>query len=116
MPRTALVIQNNPSNAGAQCANAGADQANGNSFANSGRVRLVIQNGDASPRTATFNGVACSHGRSTNLAVVIAASAQGFVGPLDPSIFNQSDGTVQLDWSAGTTAAVKVTAVDHSGV
>lgn len=111
MPRTALVVQAIQKNNGAQLVNAGADQANGNSFVNDGATTLVIQNGDASPRTLTVHSVSCSHGRTGDLSIVIAASAQCKVQSLEKGLFNQADGTVQLDWSAGTTSAVKITAV-----
>lgn len=113
MPRTSLAVQTIVRNSGAQCAEPGADQANGNVFINDGKTRLIIRNGDASPRTATVRSVLCSHGRSGDITCgPIAAGTSAECGPFDIPLYNQSDGiSVNVDWSAGTTSACKCTPV-----
>jgi hypothetical protein len=118
MPRTAIAIQAIARNNGAQLVSAGADQANGNIFPNDGKTVLVVKNGDASPRTCTIVSVACSHGRTQDLAVVVANGEEAVIGPFDAEAFNQKSGAdigqVYVNWSAGTAATVKVTARQQS--
>lgn len=116
MARTSLPLQQISSNNGAQLTQAGADQANGNLFVNDGKTRLVVQNGDGVSRTVTVRGVPCSHGRSVDLAVPVAAGALAVIGPFAQDLYNQTGadlGSVYVDYAAGTTAACKVTAVQH---
>lgn len=112
MPRTALAIQNSKANDGtASLTQNNADQANGNSFLNDGNTVLVVKNGDASTRTITVNGVGCSHGRTANVAKAVVAGDLAILGPFDKDQFNQTDGTVQIDWSASTPTTVKCSPV-----
>ena len=113
MPRSVLAVQEVAKNKSAQATGPAADQANGNMFDNDGKTRLVVKNGDASPRTATVVSVACSHGRTLDDALVLAAGEVGVMGPYDPELVNQSadPGKAYVNWSAGTTAAVKCTPV-----
>lgn len=108
MARTALAIQSIPANSGAQLTSATPDAGNGNYFPNDGQTVLVVYNGDASSKTVTVVSVPCSHGRSGDVAVTVAAGAQAELGPFQTDTFNQADGTVQVNWSASTS--VKVTA------
>ena len=44
-----------------------------------------------------------------NLAVVvIAASGDKIIGPFPPGIYNQSDGSVYVDWSSETAVTFAV--------
>jgi len=112
MPRTNITLQEVGKNKGAELTDVNADQANGMMFDNDGRTELIIHNGDGSTRTVTGVSVACSHGRTLDVAVPVATLKRGILGPLDPDIFNQKSGTdigkVYVDFSAGTTTAVKV--------
>src|SRR3954471_18918783 len=97
MAQTALAVQEIPKNSGAVLASAGADQANGNKFPNDGKTVLEVLNGDGVSRTVTVTSVACSHGRTGDVAVPIAAGAQAVIGPFDGEAFNQKSGA-DLGW------------------
>lgn len=111
MPRTNIAIQEVAKNAGAELTETNADQANGQMFENDGRTVLVVRNGDASTRTVTVVGVACSHGRTANIAVAVQAGRVAELGPFDRDLFNQPSGAdqgkVYVDWSASTPTTVK---------
>lgn len=115
MPLTSIAVQAIAKNAGAELVDVNADQANGNKFLNDGRTRLVITNGDGSPRTATVTSVADPFGRTGDVAVIVTNGKSAVIGPFDPLLFNQADGTITLNWSAGTTTAVKVRAIQTVG-
>lgn len=111
MPRTALAVVQQAANASATATEPAADQPNGNSFVNDGRTILIVKNGDASARTCTVKGVACSHGRTADIVKAVSAGATEVFPMLDKALYNQSDGTVNVDWSASTPSTVKATPV-----
>lgn len=112
MPRTNLPIVDIPVGGGGQLTEQNADQANGMELVNPGDVFLACHNGDAASRTITVVSVAQPPlGRTGDKAVTIAAGARALIGPLRPNGFNQPDGKVNIDFSAGTTTAFKVAAV-----
>jgi len=92
---------------------AAVDAANGNEFLNAGRTMIEITNGSASAVTATFitNGtyaVGSTTYAIADLGVAIAASATKVCGPFDTTLFNSGSGTVQVDWSSGTSITARV--------
>ena len=106
MARTALAVQELPLNSGALLTEATPDAANGNNFPNDGHIELVVHNGDASSKTITVRSVACSHGRTGDVVVVVTAGNRAVLGPFATDIFNQVDGSVNVDWSASTSVKV----------
>jgi hypothetical protein len=100
--RTAITVQAIQRNKSASLTMATPDSVNGNSFSNDGATVLVVQNTDSSSHTCTVHSVACSHGRTGDIAEVVAAGELHEIGPFDPAIWNQTDGTVQVDWTAST--------------
>jgi hypothetical protein len=107
MPRTAIAIQSVPRNGGAVLALATPDAANGNNFANDGKTELVVLNTDAAPHTVTVRSVADAFGRTGDVPVVVPAAVgavpgTAFLGPYEQNLFNQPDGTVNVDWTAST--------------
>lgn len=83
------------------------EMANGN-----GHTLFIVANGvggAAGGATAvTVQQVACPHGRIQNdSAFSVTADNVGIFGPFPPMLYNQSDGTVQIDYDA-TAANVKV--------
>lgn len=119
MPRTVIAIQEVAKNKGAELTDVSADQANGMMFDNDGRTVLIVQNGDGVTRTVTAVSVACSHGRTLDVAQAIVTLKRGILGPFDMDQFNQKSGAdqgkVYVDFSAGTTSAVKVHARRTTG-
>lgn len=80
----------------------------GFNFPNDGNTILAIKNGSASSITATPNAQSKYQGITlTNPAFTIAAGATKYLPKLDPAIFNDSNGNVQVDIA---TAAVTVEA------
>jgi hypothetical protein len=82
---------------------AGTDQ--GTSFANDGKTILVVTNADASDHTVTIQTPATvkslAVGENT---VTITANTSSLIGPFSTEAFNQSAGTVYVDFEAGEEA------------
>jgi hypothetical protein len=85
------------------------DVTNGNYFVNNGRRRLIVKNDSASSITATVVSVPCSHGRTEDQTITVAAGAQEVAGPFARELFNQ-DGTynVNVDFSDATSVTAAV--------
>lgn len=83
-----------------------ADVANGSYFANQGNVFLHVKGGGA-PSTVTLavpqkaNGVTID-----NHAVTVPAGEERMIGFFPGFPFNQSDGSVYVDYSAACTVAL----------
>ena len=80
--------------------------ANNAEFANDNAdVVVVFVNGmgaaSVQATAVTIQQVACSHGRIQNdSAHTVAVDVVGVLGPFPPLLYNQSDGTVQVDYDA----------------
>lgn len=106
MARTALVPQ--------QVVRAGltpvfsAANADGHSVANDGHVMLEVKNGSGAPITVTVQTPGTVDGLAiAELVVTIpATSGDKMIGPFQPGIYNQADGTIYVDFSAVTTVTV----------
>lgn len=87
--------------------------AEGHSVENNGKVILHVKNGGAVDITVTIrSGYVRSGLKLADRIVTVAAGAAVFIGPLDPEIYNQSDGgagQVYVDYSA--TEGVSVAAL-----
>lgn len=82
-----------------------ADAGLSDTFANDGKTRVVMVNTNASTRTVTVTSIACSHGRTQDLSVVVPADAAGangvsYLPKLSPELFNDASGNVTLTASA----------------
>ncbi len=109
MAKTALAIQDIPANSGAQLTEATPDAVNGNMFPNDGNVVLVVTNSDAAAKTVTVASVPCSHGRTGDVVVNVAASSRAEIGPFSTDLFNQravDAGNVYVSWSASVNVKV----------
>lgn len=86
----------------------GAATGGGDEFVNSGREFLHIKNGDGSPITVTVNSqAACNQGSDHDIAVVVPASTgEKFIGPFPKDRFNDSDGKVQITYTAVSSVTV----------
>ena len=95
--------------------------ADGISFVNDdGRVILHVKNTDAAARTVTVQSVAEIDGIAIDdLAVVVAAASEAFIGPFAPETYNQGEdpdvdvdfGKVYVDFSAVAGVSVAVVEV-----
>lgn len=90
--------------------------ANNGEVANGGgNVIVVVVNGlgglAGGATQVTVQQVACTHGRVQNAAAfTVAADTVGVFGPFPPALYEQSDGTVQIDYDV-TAANIKVFAL-----
>lgn len=106
MPRTSIALQSIPKNNGAQITTVAADAANGMQFPNDGTVELHIAQG-AGARVVTVRSVACSHGRTGDVVISVAANTQATGGPFDPALFNQpGTNLVNVDFDAATNTTI----------
>jgi hypothetical protein len=77
---------------------------------NNGRKVLLVKNGSAGAVQITVQAIQCSHGRDNDTVYSVDAGAEAMIGPFPASLFNQSDGTVQVD-SDTTDASLELAAV-----
>lgn len=106
MPRTALTVQSLGLNGQLNATMTNADAANGMSFLNDGQTMLVVRNADASAKTVTVKSVPDEWNRSGDVVCVVSASGIGIFGPFTPAVFNQPDGTINVDFSAATSTTI----------
>jgi len=83
----------------------GAATSDGDGFLNTGDTLLQVKNGSGAGITVTIKTPAKIEGIDiAEIEVAIpATTGDKLIGPFDPSIFNQSDGKVYVDYSAVTT-------------
>ena len=111
MPRADISVQQIDRSAGivptygaAQAAGSGSNQ-----FVNDGRTFIHIKNGGGAPITATFVTPGNVAGLAiADVVVTVANGTERMVGPFEPGLFNQADGTVHVDWSGVTSVTVGV--------
>jgi hypothetical protein len=108
MARTALTKQQTL-NTGLTPVFSAGDAANGHSFLNDGHQFLYVKNGGGSSINVTIQTVAKLAGLSLAALVIAVPNAQErMLGPFDPAVFNQADGSVYADLSAATSVTVGV--------
>jgi hypothetical protein len=84
-----------------------AANTDGQWFINDGATFFHVKNGSGVPTTLTFATPAKLAGVDVvEWAVVCGAGIDKMIGPFDPAVFNQGDGTVQVTYSAITTITV----------
>ena len=108
MSRTAIVVQSIPNNTGAVLTMAAADASANMALPNDGHTDLLVENAGGVSCTVTVHSVACSHGRTGDLSVVLATGTRAIIGPLDPAIFNQlaDQPNVYVDFSESASVTV----------
>jgi hypothetical protein len=116
MARTAFTVQTTAASGIVLAAAAAVDAGNGNEFVNDGRTMIEITNGSGATVTATFvtNGtynVSSTAYPIADLDVTVAASAAKACGPFDRTLFNSGTGTVQVNWSSGTSITARCVAL-----
>ena len=109
MARVLLSAQQ-PSRAGVVPNFTAANASGGNNFANDGRTFIEVKNASASPINVTLNIPMTVDGNTVTAPVVVIPATTGdkIIGPFPPAIFNQADGTVNIDFSATTSVTVGV--------
>lgn len=83
--------------------------ADGNSLANDGRMFLHVKNGSGSSINVTVETPGTVDGNAVaDKVVAVAAGSEKMIGPYPPDVYNQSDGTMYIDYSAVTSVTVGV--------
>lgn len=108
MARTALTIQTisqtglNPSYVAANSAGNG-----GNMFTNSGDTFIHVKNGGGSSINVTVDVPGMVQGMAlSDLTIAVPNAGERMIGPFDPGLCNQADGSVYIDFSAVTSVTV----------
>src|SRR5688500_167062 len=102
MARTALTPQSFTS-AGAVPAYSAAN-ADGHSVVNSGRTLLHVKNGGGSSINVTIQTPGSVDGLALpDKVIAVANGAEKIIGKLATNVYNQADGTVNVDFSAVTS-------------
>lgn len=108
MARTNIPVQEVPLHGAAldDVSFTAADATNDHEFVNTGREILVMNNGDASQRTATVVSVADENGRTGDQDLAPAAGEISVAGPFPTSLWNSTLGKVYVNLSPGEDANV----------
>lgn len=76
-------------------------------FVNNGKTFYSISNGSAGTVTVTVDSLTtCNFGHDHNLTMTVAAGAEKFLGPFEPSRFNSAAGLVTVTLDSATTVTV----------
>jgi|CXWL01.1.fsa_nt_gi hypothetical protein len=87
---------------------AAVDQPNGNEFVNDGACFLYVKNASGgSINVTTITQPTVDSLAVADLVVAVGAGVNKLIGPFPPSIYN-TDGKVQVDFSAGTSVTAAV--------
>jgi hypothetical protein len=90
--------------------------ANGDTFPNDGKTKLVVKNGNAGACTVTINSVRpCSQGSDHDQSGVVTASTGIRVfGPFDPGRYNDVNGNVTVSTYSVTATVTAACFRDNS--
>ncbi len=114
MARVALTVQA-ISRTGLTNPTQNAANADGNSFANTGRQFIRVTNNNASTRTLTIPIPATYDGQAVTPKTYPILTTQTWeIGPFPTSTYNQTGDVVHLDWSAVTDVTVEVKTLPSS--
>lgn len=92
---------------GLNAAYAAVDAAEGEQFANDGRMILHVVNGAGAPINVTITTPNAVDGLAVaDLVVAVPNGESRFIGPFPPGIYNNGSGNVLVDYSSGTTVTV----------
>ncbi len=89
---------------------ADADDSNGNKFDNTeGKALLMVRNITGGSATITIASVADPNtGRTADISQSVAGGETRVFGPFEPSLYNQSDNTINVNSTVGTGVKVSV--------
>jgi hypothetical protein len=106
MALTLLTFPNaNPVNGATNVTPIGADETNGNKIQYSKNMILFFQEtGGTNPSTITITSNPNSEGKSKTTALVLTASGEGFIGPLDEDF--SKDGYIEMTFTGTGTIEV----------
>ncbi len=108
MARTAVSVQQAVVAGAALTMNAA--HTDGNSFENDGKTAIYVTNGGGSSLTVTIQ--APDSGKDglvvTDRTVTVPASASRLIGPFRKDVYDQSSGSIYVDWSVTTSITFAV--------
>lgn len=107
MPRTAITVVDADYGLNLMAETA-ADQANGMSFVNDGRMVLVVSNEDASAKQVTLAVNPDAYGRDVTEQLSVPAGRVAMTSFLPPDVYNQAGSVVHVDFDADTDVKVGV--------
>lgn len=110
MPRVLIPVIEVRANSSAIVTTTAVDATNDMYFVNTGVEFLNIRNGGIGASTVIVASVPCSHGRSGDITVVIAAGAEVVLGPFTPELFNQV-GTNQTNVNFDVDTSVTIVSI-----
>lgn len=106
MPGTAMATQTPTTSGAVLTYNAAALT---NSIANSGRTLVLVKNDSVASINVTAKATATADGNAVaDKVVAVAAGAEKVFGPYPPSVYNYSDGTMEIDISVITSVTMAV--------
>jgi len=79
-------------------------------FANDGRTFVHVKNTDGSSHTITFTTTATVSGLAVadNTVTIAATTGEQMIGPFPTSVYNASDGNIDITWSDTTGMTIAV--------
>lgn len=84
-----------------------AASATGDEMPNDGNTVCHVKNGSASSITVTINSQEkCSQGFDHDLTITVPASGERMIGPFSRTRFNNTNGNVEVSYSAVTSVTV----------
>ena len=104
MPRTALAVQA-AAISGLETVYTAAN-VDGHSVANNGEMFLHVKNAAVADITVTLVSIPDPWGRVEDRAVIVTAEEERMIGPIPPLLFNQADGTVNVNFTAVATVTI----------
>jgi len=104
MARTALAVQS-AAITGLETVYTAAN-ADGHMVANNGEMFLHVKNAAVADITVTLKSIADPWGRTGDKVITVTAAEERMIGPIPPLLYNQADGTVNVDFSAVVTVTV----------
>lgn len=119
MTATAFSVVTSAASGTVISASASVDAGNGNSFVNTGREYIEITNGAGSGINVTFitqgtYNVGAVAYAIADLVVAVTNGTSKVCGPFDKTLFNDTNGLVQITWSSGTTITARVISLGTS--
>lgn len=106
----AVLTPNVPTTAGTTLTLAAATATTGDTYLNTGKERIVVDNASGAPVTVTFKAVkGCNNGGTLHdVTGSVAAGAREFFAPVDPIFYNDDNGRTQVICSAVTSVTIGV--------
>ncbi len=92
-----------------------ASSGEGDKFPNNGNQYVAIKNASVSAMTVTFatqvtsfNSPVYGPAVKSNSTLTIAGGRTGWIGPLSPNAFNDTDGNVNITYTSATNISVAI--------